>query len=53
MGLLYGGGDYGKSMAISVMGGWGTDCNGATTGSILGVILGARRLPDKWIKTPQ
>jgi len=50
MGLLYGEGDYGKSISISVMGGWDTDCNGATTGSIIGVILGAKNLPDKWIK---
>jgi len=50
MGLLYGGGDYSKSIAISVMGGWDTDCNGATTGSIMGVMLGAKNLPDKWIK---
>ena len=50
LGLIYGGGDYEKSIAISVMGGLDTDCNGATTGSILGVILGANALPDKWIK---
>jgi len=50
MGLLYGGGDYGKSIAISVMGGLDTDCNGATVGSILGVILGAEALPEKWVK---
>jgi ADP-ribosylglycohydrolase len=50
MGLLYGDGDYEKSITISVMGGLDTDCNGATTGSILGVMLGAEALPDKWIK---
>ncbi|MEM3479476.1 MAG: ADP-ribosylglycohydrolase family protein [Candidatus Bathyarchaeia archaeon] len=50
MGLLYGKGDYEKSITISVMGGLDTDCNGATTGSIMGVILGARNLPEKWIK---
>ena len=50
MGLIYGEGDYGKSIAISVMGGWDTDCNGATTGSIVGVILGAKKLPNEWIK---
>jgi ADP-ribosylglycohydrolase len=44
------GGDYGKSIAISVMGGLDTDCNGATVGSILGVILGAEALPEKWVK---
>ena len=32
------------------MGGWDTDCNGATAGSIIGVIQGAKNLPDKWIK---
>lgn len=50
MGLLYGGGNYEKSITISVMGGLDTDCNGATTGSILGVMLGAYALPDKWVK---
>ncbi|MEM2129590.1 MAG: ADP-ribosylglycohydrolase family protein [Candidatus Bathyarchaeia archaeon] len=49
LGLLYGKGDYEKSITISVMGGWDTDCNGATTGSILGVMLGAKKLPKKWI----
>ena len=49
LGLLYGKGDYEKSIVISIMGGWDTDCNGATTGSILGVMLGADNLPDKWV----
>jgi ADP-ribosylglycohydrolase len=49
LGLLYGKGNYEKSIAISVMGGWDTDCNGATAGSILGVMLGADKLPDKWV----
>jgi ADP-ribosylglycohydrolase len=31
------------------MGGWDTDCNGATAGSVMGVILGAKALPAKWI----
>jgi ADP-ribosylglycohydrolase len=49
LGLLHGKGDYGRSIAISVMGGWDTDCNGATTGSILGVMHGAESLPQKWV----
>ncbi|MCC6445769.1 MAG: ADP-ribosylglycohydrolase family protein [Armatimonadetes bacterium] len=49
LGLLYSGGDYEKAITISVMAGWDTDCNGATAGSILGAILGASRLPGKWI----
>jgi len=51
MGLLHGEGDYERSITISVMGGLDTDCNGATVGSILGVILGAKNLPEKWIKS--
>jgi ADP-ribosylglycohydrolase len=49
MGLLHSGGDYEQAIAIAVMGGWDTDCNGATAGSIMGTILGAKALPEKWI----
>jgi ADP-ribosylglycohydrolase len=47
--LLYGEGDYERTICNAVMGGWDTDCNGATVGSVLGVMLGASRLPGKWI----
>ncbi len=50
LGLLYGEGVYEKSITVSVMGGLDTDCNGATVGSILGVLLGAEALPDKWVE---
>lgn len=50
LGLLHGKGDYEKSICIAVMGGWDTDCNGATVGSVLGVVLGAKNLPAKWVK---
>jgi ADP-ribosylglycohydrolase len=46
--LLYGGGDLARSIAISVMSGWDTDCNGATVGSIIGAWKGARALPASW-----
>jgi len=49
LGLLYGEGDFERSITISVMGGWDTDCNGATVGSLLGVMLGADNIPEKWI----
>ncbi len=47
--LLYGAHDFEKTICYAVMGGWDTDCNGATVGSILGVLLGAKSLPEKWI----
>lgn len=48
--LLFGWPDYEKIACISVMQGMDTDCNGATVGSIVGAALGAKRLPEKWIK---
>lgn len=44
--LLYGGGDFSTSICLAVMGGWDTDCNGATVGSVLGVMNGA--VPMRW-----
>ena len=49
-GLLYGKGSYEKTIALTVMGGVDTDCTGATAGSIVGAMLGARRLPRKWTR---
>lgn len=48
-GLFYGEGDFEKTISLTVMGGMDTDCTGATAGSIMGVILGAKNLPGKWI----
>lgn len=50
MALLYGECDFEKSIGIAVLSAFDTDCNGATVGSILGMILGARALPEKWVK---
>ena len=50
LGLLWGEGDMEKTLCISVMAGWDTDCNAATAGSVIGAILGAKALTyDKWI----
>lgn len=49
MGLLHSKGDFEKAICTAVMGGWDTDCNGATAGSIMGVILGAKKVPKKWV----
>ena len=46
--LLLGGRDFEKVITIAVMGGWDTDCNGATAGSIFGAMHGAENIPAKW-----
>jgi len=47
--LLYGAGDYGKSIAMAVMAGFDTDCNGATVGSIVGMMYGADCIGSDWL----
>lgn len=48
LGLLYGDRDFSATIGIAVHGGWDTDCNGATAGSVLGAMLGAEALPPHW-----
>lgn len=45
-GLLWGKGDYLTSVAGTVMGGWDTDSNGATVGSVAGVLTGTVGLAE-------
>jgi len=47
--LIYGELDLEKTIGYAVMGAFDTDCNGATAGSVLGMLLGAEKLPPKWI----
>ncbi|GAC1326108.1 MAG: ADP-ribosylglycohydrolase family protein [Chloroflexota bacterium] len=44
--LLYGNGDFATSVGMAVTGGWDTDCNGATVGSVLGAMHGPRAIPS-------
>ena len=48
LGLLYGGGDIGKTMSISTRCGQDSDCNPSSAAGILGVVLGYKRIPDQW-----
>jgi ADP-ribosylglycohydrolase len=48
-GLLWGDGDYTRTIGLAVQGGWDTDCNGATAGSVFGAMHGAGALPGHWV----
>ena len=48
--LLYGEGDYSKTVCISCMCGWDTDCNAGNVGTIAGVVAGLDKIDEKWIK---
>ena len=48
IGLLYGGGDFEKSMQIAMQSGQDSDCNPSSVGGILGTYLGFSNIPDKW-----
>ncbi|WP_458077137.1 ADP-ribosylglycohydrolase family protein [Streptomyces sp. EMB26] len=47
-GLLYGDGDFSRSVALTVRGGLDTDSGGATAGSVAGVMCGAATMPAQW-----
>ncbi|MBW1764976.1 MAG: ADP-ribosylglycohydrolase family protein [Deltaproteobacteria bacterium] len=48
MGLLYGGGDFWKTMNISMRCGRDSDCNPSSCAGIIGTVLGMRGIPEKW-----
>lgn len=49
LGLLFGDRDFEKSIGMAVSCAFDTDCNGATVGSVLGMMHGAKALPEKWV----
>jgi hypothetical protein len=50
IGLLYGEGDFSKTIDISTRCGQDSDCNPASSGGILGTILGYQEIPEYWKK---
>jgi len=48
IGLLYGRGDFEKSMDIATRCGQDSDCNPASVAGILGVMMGYDAIPEKW-----
>lgn len=50
MGLLYGEGDFEKTMDISTRCGHDSDCNPASSAGVLGVIYGYDAIPEKYRK---
>ncbi len=49
MGMLYGEGDFTKSMDISTRCGQDSDCNPASVGGVLGVVCGYDGIPEFWL----
>ena len=50
IGLLYGEGDFGRSLCYAVNCGDDTDCTGATVGAVLGIVKGRSGIPAEWIE---
>ena len=48
LGLLWGEKDFTRTMGLCLTMGFDTDCNCATAGSVLGMVLGAAALPEGW-----
>lgn len=47
--LLWGDGDFTRTIGLAVQAGWDTDCNGATAGSVFGAMHGTEALPERWV----
>lgn len=48
LGLLYGEGDFKKSMIAAINCGDDTDCTGATVGATFGILHGMKGVPEDW-----
>ena len=50
IGLLYGKGDFGKTMDIATRCGQDADCNPSSAAGVLGTMIGYRNIPEFWKK---
>jgi len=48
LGLLYGQGDYKKSLEIATRAGQDADCNPSSVGGVLGTMIGYNKIPAYW-----
>lgn len=48
LGLLYGEGDFSRTLDVSTRAGQDSDCNPSNACGILGVMMGYKRIPDEW-----
>lgn len=48
LGLLYGNGDFSKSLEIATRAGQDADCNPSSVGGVLGTVLGYDKIPAYW-----
>lgn len=50
LGLLYGNGDFGKTMEVATRAGQDADCNPSSACGVLGAMLGYSKIPATWKK---
>ncbi len=48
LGLIYGKGDFAKTLEVATRSGQDSDCNPSSAAGILGVMLGYNRIPEVW-----
>jgi hypothetical protein len=48
LGLLYGNGDFARTLEVSTRAGQDSDCNPSSAAGVLGVILGYQGIPQRW-----
>ncbi|MBI3650742.1 MAG: ADP-ribosylglycohydrolase family protein [Acidobacteria bacterium] len=48
LGLLYGKGDFAKTLDVATRAGQDSDCNPSSAAGILGVMQGYNKIPDEW-----